>query len=339
MGGIKSMNAELTEVRPRDVSPVSVQDTLQTKRMIKQIMESVMLKEVHYGVIPGCKQPSLYKAGSEVLLSTFHISVEPMVEEFISRDERGRVTEVRYRVKCVGRHSPTGTTVGFGVGECSTGEDKYAWRRAICLEEFDAADETLRRIKWGKWNNKVQKTEQVRVSPSDVQNTVLKMAKKRAQIDLTLTALGCSDIFAQDLEDLDENLRENFTSSQAEPAMTALATEWVAKANAAPTAEDLETVWKAGVKAINEAKDLVASNAFKAAVTARGTALKAAAPAKSASVPDVLAGLIADMESAADGGPEAFDAAWGSLSKATKASLEGYYDALVARAAAAGGQS
>jgi hypothetical protein len=37
---------------------------------------------------------------------------------------------------------------------------------------------------------------------ADVYNTVLKMAKKRAQVDATLTAVGASDLLTQDLEDL-----------------------------------------------------------------------------------------------------------------------------------------
>ena len=36
---------------------------------------------------------------------------------------------------------------------------------------------------------------------ADTYNTVLKMAKKRALVDATLTATAASDIFTQDLED------------------------------------------------------------------------------------------------------------------------------------------
>lgn len=269
---------EVIEMTRREAAPISVQDTLQTARTIQTVMQSVMKENVHYGVIPGCKQPSLYKAGSEALLSTFRIAVEPVVEEFVSRDERGRVREIRYRVKCVGRHIGTNYEVGYGVGECSTGEDKYAWRRAVCDEEYDAADEADRRIKWGKWQNKVQQTKQIRVSPADMSNTVLKMAKKRAQIDLTLTALGCSDIFAQDLEDLDETLREQF--AEAGPATDpALTQKWVDAANAATDADKLKIVWTNGVREIKAAKDMTAYNAFKATVEAKGKTFTAAKPA------------------------------------------------------------
>lgn len=269
---------EVIEMPRRETAPVSVQDTLQTARTIQTVMQSVMKENVHYGIIPGCKQPSLYKAGSEALLSTFRIAVEPIVEEFTSRDERGRVREIRYRVKCVGRHIGTNYEVGYGVGECSTGEDKYAWRRAVCDEEYDAADETDRRIKWGKWQNKVQQTKQIRVSPADMSNTVLKMAKKRAQIDLTLTALGCSDIFAQDLEDLDETIREQFADAgpATDPALTQ---KWVDAANTTKDADSLKAVWTSGVREIKAAKDMTAYNTFKATVEAKGKTFAAAKPA------------------------------------------------------------
>ena len=262
------MSAEVITIDQQPAPIVSVQETLQNMRVVQQVMQTVMKKDTHYGVIPGCKQPSLYKAGSEALLSTFHIAVEPVVEEFISRDARGRVTEIRYRVKCIGRHIGTGREVGYGVGECSTGEDKYAWRRAVCLEEYDATDETDRRIKWSKYQGKVQKTEQVRVASADVANTVLKMAKKRAQIDLTLTALGCSDIFAQDLEDLDEALRDQFVDPT--PAGSAeLLKKWVDAALACQTLDALRATWTDGIAEIKAAKDMPAYNAFKAAIEQR----------------------------------------------------------------------
>lgn len=269
------MSGQVITIEQRETNAVSLQETLQNKRVIQQVMESVMKDGTHFGVIPGCKQPSLYKAGSEALLSTFHISAEPVVEEFITRDERGRVMEIRYRVKCIGRHTPTDKIVGYGIGECSTGEDKYAWRRAVCIEEFESTEETLRRVKWGKYQGKVQKTEQIRVPASDMANTVLKMAKKRAQIDLTLTALGCSDIFAQDLEDLDEALRDQLADS--EPTGSAeLKQKWLDAVTGANDKDALKTVWANGLKEIKAAKDMPAYNAFKAAVEKKGADFKAA---------------------------------------------------------------
>jgi len=285
------MAGEVVETKGREVQVDSVQETLQNKRVISQVMTSVMKAETHYGVIPGCKQPSLYKAGSEALLSTFHISAEPVVEELISRDSKGRVSEIRYRVKCIGRHTPSDRIIGYGIGECSTGEDKYAWRRATCTEEFESTDESLRRLKWTSYQNKSKKTEQVRVSPSDMSNTVLKMAKKRAQIDMTLTTLGCSDIFAQDLEDIDEALRENIAGKTATVSDPLLREKWVAAANSAKDEDEVKKVWADGLAEIRPTNDMEAYSALKAAIAARGKALKAKQAPAQQSADDFDAGL------------------------------------------------
>lgn len=176
-------------------------DVRQHVNVIQQVMAAVMKEGTHYGTIPGCKQPSLYKAGSEVLLTTFRIAVDPEIQDLSTADE------IRYRIRCRGVAQPSGLLVGIGVGECSSSEDKYRWRRAICDEEYDAAPENRRRVKWATGRNGVYTMKQIRTEPPDLANTILKMAKKRAQIDLTLTSTAASDIFTQDVEDLPDELR------------------------------------------------------------------------------------------------------------------------------------
>jgi hypothetical protein len=199
---------DIVAVQSRALSAVEVRTHI---NLIQEVMRSVMKEGTHYGVIPGCKQPSLFKPGSEVLLTTFRIAISLQVDDLSTDDE------IRYRVYATGTHQTTGIVVGQGVGECSTGEDKYKWRKALCIEEFEATPENRRRIKFqkggyvnGSYNkNAILKIEQIRTEPADLANTVLKMAKKRAQIDFTLTAMGASDIFTQDIEDIPEELRDN----------------------------------------------------------------------------------------------------------------------------------
>ena len=180
---------------------------------IQEVMEAVMKKDTHFGTIPGTNKPTLYKAGSEVLLSTFRIAVEPEVEDLSTADE------VRYRVRAIGRHQTTGIVIGAGLGECSSSEEKYRWRSATCDEEYDETPADRRRMKWKRGQNSNYQVKQVRAEPADVANTVLKMAKKRAQIDMTLTALAASDIFTQDLEDAPAELRET-VGEQERPKST-----------------------------------------------------------------------------------------------------------------------
>lgn len=185
--------------------------------LIQEVMRSVMKTDTHFGKIPGTDKPTLYKAGAEVLLTTFRIGMKIDVEDMSDGDS------IRYRVKVTGIHQTTNDFVGEGVGECSTNEEKYKWRTAVCEEEFDDTQENRRRIKYGKkWNNNIRsydvfKIKQIRTEPADLANTVLKMAKKRAMIDFTLTALGASDIFTQDIEDLPEELRGTATEAGGAP--------------------------------------------------------------------------------------------------------------------------
>lgn len=167
--------------------------------LIQDVMKSIMKKDTHYGIIPGCQKPTLYKAGAEVLATTFRLAVTPEVFDLSTLDE------IRYRV-AVRLTSFNGSLVGTGIGEASTNEEKYMWRKAVCKEEFETTPEDRRRLKWARGKDVAYSTEQVRTNISDLANTVLKMAKKRAQIDAVLTATAASDIFTQDVEDLPDGI-------------------------------------------------------------------------------------------------------------------------------------
>jgi len=173
-------------------------------QLIQEVMAAVMVKDVHYGTIPGTPKPTLYKPGSEKILSTFRIAAHPKEIEDLSNYD-----EIRYRVKVYGVAMENDQILfGVGIGECSSNEEKYKWRRPVCDQEFDETPEDRKRLKWckGYGDKPPYQQKQVRTNPSDVANTILKMAKKRGQIDMTLTATAASDVFDQDLEDLPEGI-------------------------------------------------------------------------------------------------------------------------------------
>lgn len=182
--------------------PLTAQDLRGRVNLIQEVMRSVMKEGVHYGVIPGCPKPSLFKPGAEVLTMTFSISVESTnVTDLSSHDEK------RYRVTCTA-YSSSGVRIGSAVGECSSSEEKYKWRAPVCDEEFEEADFDKKREKWKKrgWdkeNNKplFEKIRQVRTEPADLANTILQMADKRAFVAVVRKVTAASDIFTQDLED------------------------------------------------------------------------------------------------------------------------------------------
>lgn len=174
--------------------------------LIQEVMQAVMREGTHYGTIPGTPKPSLWKPGAEVLCTTFHIAPKYLVEDLSGPDF------VRYRVTCIGTHQASSIVMGEGMGECSSMEEKYKWRKTVNAKEFAAAPEDRKRIKFGR----DYEITQVRAEPADQANTILKMACKRAQVAMALNVTAASDIFTQDIEDIPEELRSE-GEPQAEP--------------------------------------------------------------------------------------------------------------------------
>lgn len=239
--------------------------------LVQEVMQGIMKRDTHYGTIPGTPKPTLYKPGAEVLCVTFRIAQEYRIEDL------GDQLTARFRVTCVGRHQVTNIVLGEGVGECSSAEEKYKWRAAVCTEEFDLAPDHMRRVKFAKYKGNVEKKVQVRTEAADLSNTVLKMACKRAMIAMTLNVTAASDIFTQDIEDLPEELRGH-EGSGVPPVDAALRNKWVAAANSAVDSAALAKIWADGLVEIKPTGDMGAYDAFKAAVAARGESIKKAAP-------------------------------------------------------------
>jgi len=179
-----------------DQKPLTAKDVRAQVNLIQEVIKSVFQEGQHYGKIPGCgDKPTLLKPGAEKLITTFNLCPKVIVED-LSKDDI-----IRYRIICR-LETMSGKFVGDGVGECSSEEGKYKWRKTVSNEEYKATPETHKRIKY----NKNYSEEQVRTNPYDLANTILKMAKKRALVDATLTRTAASDIFTQDIEDMPEEL-------------------------------------------------------------------------------------------------------------------------------------
>jgi hypothetical protein len=196
---------------------VSVEDVIAQRDKIKQVMERVMTDGVHFGVIPGVKKPTLFKAGAEVLNTTFRLAPSYHSERTFGDD--GHLTVVS---KCVLTHAPSGIVLGEGEGLCSSREAKYAYRQAkrtcpacgaeaiikgkaeygggwLCWKKQDGCG-----AKFSDGDAAVESQEAGKVdNPElpDTWNTVLKMAAKRALVAAVLNCTAASDIFTQDVED------------------------------------------------------------------------------------------------------------------------------------------
>lgn len=189
-------------------------DVVHQVRTVQEVMEAVMKPDIHYGNIPGCDKPSLLQPGAEKLAMVFRLAIKPEVEDLSQNGE------AHFRCTAELTHIPTGRYVGTGIGECSTFEEKYAWKRAVCDAEYEYVEQRkgadFVRLKFGMKKRGTYKkdepdyytSKQVRTNPADLRNTILQMAIKRAVVSGVKRATAASDVFAQNLEDLPEEYRE-----------------------------------------------------------------------------------------------------------------------------------
>jgi hypothetical protein len=142
--GNEMSNQEVTVISDIDSGPLTAKDIRAQVNLIQEVMASVMKNGEHYGTIPGAgTKKVLFKSGAEKIIATFRLAVDPVVEDVSAEGE------IRYRVKCR-LITTNGVFVGSGIGEASTSETKYAWRAALCQEEFDCTPDYLRRTIWKK---------------------------------------------------------------------------------------------------------------------------------------------------------------------------------------------
>nr|WP_314639736.1 hypothetical protein [uncultured Olsenella sp.] len=193
---------------------------------VHEAYASVMQENVHYGVIPGTKKPSLLKPGAEMLCTQFRLVPSFSVTR---SDLSGGHRE--YEVTCTLTKLDTGQVWAQGIGLCTTLESKYRYRKA---SDFEVTGDSVPKDYWGdkarykragygarkvngvwEWVRYTSSERTENPDIADTYNTVLKMAKKRALVDATLTATGCSDMFTQDVEDF---ARPSAAQAQVEPA-------------------------------------------------------------------------------------------------------------------------
>lgn len=140
----------------------SIAEEKQREETMNAFINNVLISGTDYGVIPKCSKPSLLKPGAEKILSFLGFSAHTEVEHRQEDIEKGFFAyEAHVRLE-----DSFGRVVAEGLGCCNTREARY--------------------IKSGGFA---------------VQNTALKMAKKRALIDAVLNAAAVSGVFTQDIED------------------------------------------------------------------------------------------------------------------------------------------
>ena len=127
------------------------------------VIKNQFTEKHDFGIIPGTSaKPVLLKPGAEKICMLMGLSTEFEVTDSTRDFEKGFF---QYQLKC--RLLKDGLVITEGLGSANTKEKKYIKQDAFTMD-----------------------------------NTILKMAKKRALIDAVLLVASLSDVFTQDLEDM-----------------------------------------------------------------------------------------------------------------------------------------
>ena len=160
------------EIKREEITPISLiesvnlqgmQSSIQKIKQFQALVQSQFTQNHDFGVIPGTGKPTLLKPGAEKLIMLLGLTTEFEIIESERDFDEGFF---QYQVRCTLLKNGVSVTQGFG--SCNTMEKKY-----------------------------------LKQDPYTMDNTVLKMAKKRALVDAALLVGSLSDVFTQDIEDMD----------------------------------------------------------------------------------------------------------------------------------------
>ncbi|WP_224362976.1 hypothetical protein [Hyalangium versicolor] len=204
-------------------------------QVLAQYVKQCMIEGTDYGRIAGSEKPTLLKPGAEKLIDLFGCTPEfTLVPEFCHEDFESGFFKYTFRCRIISREQ--GKVLAEGYGSANSRESRFRWRVANrkcpvcnkdaiiqgkseygggwvcfkkkggCGEKYASTDERITSQSVGRVENE---------DIADLDNTILKMAKKRAQVDGAIALARCSDMFTQDVEDF---MLQDLGSTSGAPA-------------------------------------------------------------------------------------------------------------------------
>jgi hypothetical protein len=180
------------------VPMVTVQQWAERRKLFNEWVNTQLKSGVDYGTIPGTDKPTLLKPGAEKIAQLYGCAPKA---EVIFRQQDMTTGYLYVEVRCDLVSIQTGQIVATGLGACSSYESKYHWRWDWWNGRSDPpADQDYERTRNGKWRRRIENRDLI-----DQWNTVIKIGKKRALVDASLSVSGASEKFTQDMEDMADN--------------------------------------------------------------------------------------------------------------------------------------
>jgi len=173
---------EVQEIKSVDILPtnleIEIRKAKQQRAALEKLFSELLVQGTDFDRVPGTDKPTLLKSGAELLCQIFHLA--PGKVDIIQATEDFETGTFSYMVGVPVIHRETGILITYGIGAANSKEPKYRYR------------------------NVGEEGEKVKIEnpdPAGQQNTLIKMAAKRAFIDAVLKATGASRMFTQDMED------------------------------------------------------------------------------------------------------------------------------------------
>jgi len=191
---------ELTTIT--DEMQSSITHMAQMRNHLVAFTKEVLVKEQDYGVVPGVQKPTLLKPGAEKLMNLYGLAVEFECTDRVL-DLHSKFVAYTYKATVRNRD---GRIVTQCEGSVNSYEPKYRYIWTEKPKPSQAMQDQLKAEGNGKFRKSsggwiwVERTE----NPDLVglQNTMQKMAQKRAFVGAILLATNASEFFTQDVEDM-----------------------------------------------------------------------------------------------------------------------------------------
>jgi len=152
------------------------------------LVQNVLEPGIDYGIHPGTRSQALKDPGANTIINAFNCypKAEVLFRE-VSNDRIAYVIDIALISREDGLAKSTGT------GAASTKETRYGYRWVSDPEEFGFDRESLKkRTDRGNTTYRIDNPDW-----SELENTILKMARKRAEVDAAMALPGVSRFLAK----------------------------------------------------------------------------------------------------------------------------------------------
>lgn len=171
------------------INPESIRETKQAIALLQSLVKDMLTRDIDYGRIPGTPQESLWDPGAQMVISAFNCY--PGERRMLTWEDTNEKIVACIEVPLISR--ATQRVMATGVGAASTLETKHKYRWVEDPAEAGYDEEAIKTLKT-KTSSRGTLYRIENPEHSDLVNTILKMASKRAEVDAAQSLPGVASV-------------------------------------------------------------------------------------------------------------------------------------------------